>query len=97
MKGWVMAEEKAFADKNDFVNWLNKAKIDATTKFLPIVLLRELYYVFVPEELKNNDVIRIVVNQIVESNLYGLPELRKRRIMFSKILHKFYGLLNLIR
>jgi len=26
MKGWVMAEENAFADKNDLVNWLNKAK-----------------------------------------------------------------------
>jgi TfoX/Sxy family transcriptional regulator of competence genes len=26
MKGWVMAEEEAFSDKNDLVKWLNKAK-----------------------------------------------------------------------
>ena len=34
MKGWVMAEETAFSDKNDFVYWLNKAKQFVAT--LPI-------------------------------------------------------------
>jgi TfoX/Sxy family transcriptional regulator of competence genes len=31
MKGWIMAEEYAFFDKNDLVNWLNKAKLFVET------------------------------------------------------------------
>jgi TfoX/Sxy family transcriptional regulator of competence genes len=34
MKGWVMAEQKAFSDKTDLVKWLNKAKIFVET--LPV-------------------------------------------------------------
>ena len=34
MKGWIMAEEDAFFDKDDLVNWLNKAKLFVET--LPI-------------------------------------------------------------
>jgi len=26
MKGWVMAEEGAFSDQNDLIEWLNKAR-----------------------------------------------------------------------
>jgi TfoX/Sxy family transcriptional regulator of competence genes len=26
MKGWIMAEEEAFSDRDDLVNWLKKAK-----------------------------------------------------------------------
>jgi len=27
IKGWIMAEQEAFSDRDDLVNWLNKAKL----------------------------------------------------------------------
>ena len=38
-------------------------------KILPIILLREAYYCFVPNELKNHETIQIVINLIIELEL----------------------------
>lgn len=39
------------------------------SKYIPIILLREAYYCFVPYNLKENEGIKIIINQIVEINL----------------------------
>jgi len=39
-------------------------------RFLPIILLREAYYCFVPNDLKENDTLKIVINQIIEIDLH---------------------------
>jgi len=62
--------------KNDYliIEILDKYK-----KILPIILLREAYYCFVPEILKNNETIKIFINQIVENNLQSLDSIKEWR------------------
>lgn len=38
-------------------------------KYFPVIYLREAYYCFVPNKLKDNDGIKIIINQIIEINL----------------------------
>ncbi len=38
-------------------------------EFLPFILLREAYYTFLPKEVKENEMIKIYINQIVENHL----------------------------
>ena len=38
-------------------------------KFLPFILLREAFYNFLPSEIKDNNMIKVYINQIVENNL----------------------------
>ncbi|MHA2400428.1 MAG: hypothetical protein ACXADU_16260 [Promethearchaeota archaeon] len=40
--------------------------------FLPFIILREAYYCFVPNEAKENEMIKIYINQLVENNLENL-------------------------
>ncbi len=37
--------------------------------FLPFILLREAYYCFVPKEVKDNEMIKVYINQIIENDL----------------------------
>ncbi len=46
---------------------------DDFKEFLPIILLREAYYCFVPNIVKNYNSIKLLINQFVESNLKELP------------------------
>ena len=46
--------------------------LDSYKKFLPLILLREAYYCFVPNNLKNNETIKIFINQIIENDLQSL-------------------------
>ena len=38
-------------------------------EFLPFILLREAYYSFLPKEVKQNEMIKVYINQIVENHL----------------------------
>lgn len=38
-------------------------------RFLPVILLREAYYCFIPINLRENETLKIVVNQIIEIDL----------------------------
>jgi hypothetical protein len=54
-------------------NNINIIEISETyNKFLPIILLREAYYCFVPEELRNHEPIQIIINVIIEIELKDL-------------------------
>jgi hypothetical protein len=47
------------------------------TNFLPFIILREVYYCFIPEEAKNNEIVKICINQIIENDLEKFPEYKK--------------------
>ena len=44
--------------------------------FLPFILLREAYYCFVPKEVKDNEMIKVFINQIIENDLEKADEFR---------------------
>lgn len=58
-------------------NYLVIEILDTYEKFLPFILLREVYYCFVPEILKNNATIKIFINQIVENDLQSLESIKE--------------------
>ncbi|MHA1914889.1 MAG: hypothetical protein ACW97V_11040 [Promethearchaeota archaeon] len=45
---------------------------ETNRNFIPFILLRETFYCFVPNEVKENEMIKIYINQIVENNLENL-------------------------
>jgi hypothetical protein len=50
-------------------------------KFLPILLLREAYYCFVPDSLKEIKGIKIIINQIVEINLQKFEVINQWKLL----------------
>ncbi|MHA1885701.1 MAG: hypothetical protein ACW96S_11650, partial [Promethearchaeota archaeon] len=42
---------------------------EKNSNFLPFILLRETYYCFLPKEVKENEMIKIYINQIIENHL----------------------------
>ncbi|MHA1490787.1 MAG: hypothetical protein ACTSRI_14220 [Promethearchaeota archaeon] len=46
-------------------------------KYWPIILLRECYYAFIPEALKESLIVKIVINQIIENDLYKLDVIKE--------------------
>ncbi len=55
--------------------------LDNYKKYLPIILLREAYYCFVPEILKDNETIKVFINQIIENNLQKLDVIKEWKLM----------------
>ncbi|MHA1293199.1 MAG: hypothetical protein ACTSQJ_11065 [Promethearchaeota archaeon] len=53
-------------------------------KFLPIILLREAYYCFVPSELSENENIKIFINQIIENDLKELEIIKDWKVFIRK-------------
>lgn len=50
-------------------------------KFFSFILLREVYYRFIPHEINNPKVVKICINQIVENSLQSLPTTREWQSM----------------
>lgn len=57
---------------------------DEYKKYLPIILLREAFYCFVPYNLKENVGIKIIINQIVEINLDKFEIINEWNTLFKK-------------
>ncbi len=55
--------------------------LDKNDKFLPFILLREAYYCFIPNNLKENVGIKIIINQIIEINLQKFPFIKEWKIL----------------
>ena len=57
-------------------------------KFLPFILLREVYNCFVPINLRKNDAVNIFINQIVENDLSELDVIKEwKSLVRSKIIN----------
>lgn len=56
---------------------------DKYIKYFPIILLREVYYCFVPNSLKENESIKIIINQIVEINLDKFEIINEWNLLFK--------------
>jgi hypothetical protein len=54
--------------------------------FLPLILLREAYYCFVPKEVKDNEMIKVYINQIIENDLEKADGVRNWHILIRDIL-----------
>jgi hypothetical protein len=55
-------------------------------KFISFIILREIYYIFVPPELRSYEIIHIVINQIIMNDLKNSVYLNKwRALIRSKI------------
>ncbi|MFX1574630.1 MAG: hypothetical protein ACFFB0_17975 [Promethearchaeota archaeon] len=60
-------------------------------KFLNFILFREIYGLFIPNELKNYESIQIIINQIIINDLYQSPHINEWRILIrEKIEHYDY-------
>jgi hypothetical protein len=57
-------------------------------KFLEIILLREAYLIFVPYELKEKQIIQIVIHEIIESDLFKLEAMSEwKKLVRSNIIN----------
>jgi len=56
--------KRFFKNNTHFIKIYNYYK-----RFLPFILMREAYYCFIPDNLKENEGIKIIINQIVEIDL----------------------------
>ncbi len=73
--------------KNLYNNLLTIKIFKEYQNYLPIILLREAYYCFVPDTLKDNEGIKIIINQIVEINLDKFEIIKEwKHLMRSHIL-----------
>ncbi len=54
--------------------------------FLPLILLREAYYCFVPKEVKDNEMIKVYINQIIENDLEKTVGFNNWHILIRDIL-----------
>jgi len=54
--------------------------------FLPFILLREAYYTFLPKEIKENKMVKVYINQIVENELEKAIGFRKWHDLIRDIL-----------
>jgi len=71
--------------KRSLINGCLKIEIlELYMKFLPIILLREAYYCFIPDELKENETLNIIVNQILENNLIKLEIIKEWRVLIDE-------------
>ena len=55
-----------------YKNDLLELTIFSSSKFLPLVILREVYYRFLPREIKDPTAAKIFINQIIENDFHGL-------------------------
>jgi len=78
--------------KKSTKNNINFIEISETyKKFLPIILLREAYYCFVPKELRNHEPIKIIINLIIEIELSKLQTMDEwKSIVKEKIVDYDY-------
>lgn len=53
-------------------------------KFIPIILLREAYFCFIPDDLKQNEIINIFINQKIEIDLQDLPSIKNWKIFIRE-------------
>jgi len=53
-------------------------------KFIPIILLREAYFCFIPDDLKQNEIINIFINQKIEIDLQNLPSIQNWKIFIRE-------------
>jgi len=60
--------------------------IEKKNEFLPFILLREAYYTFLPKEIKENRMIKVYINQIVENELEKANGFRKWHDLIRDVL-----------
>lgn len=71
--------------KRSFKNGLLTIEFFAEQKkYCSIILLRECYYAFIPEALKDNLIIKIVINQIIENDLFKLDVIKEWKSLVRK-------------
>jgi len=56
------------------------------SKFLPFIILREIYNCFIPDKLINYEIIQVVVNQLILFELFKSPYLNKWRSLIRRYL-----------
>ena len=55
-------------------------------KFLPFIILREIYNCFIPDKLLNYEIIQVVINQLILFELFKSPHLNKWRSLIRRYL-----------
>jgi len=70
--------------------------LDSYKKFLPLILLREAYYCFVPDGLKNNETIKIFINQIIENDLQSLEITKEWKLLIRNLIVNYEFLSSLL-
>ncbi|MHA2183173.1 MAG: hypothetical protein ACXAAH_17270, partial [Promethearchaeota archaeon] len=56
--------KRLYKDRTLFIQIFEKNR-----SFIPFILLREVYYLFLPKAVKDNQMIKIYINQILENDL----------------------------